>query len=98
MAKINFDYDSIQRSVIPAIEGSCEHINQAKNTINNVYIPSDCAYRSYLSGLYDKLSNIQSKLSRAKNWCQSTNSDLEDTLDTLKSDISSIQIAKVTKK
>jgi len=98
MARINFDFDSIQRTVIPAIEGSCDNINHAKRAIGNVYVPSDCAYRSYLYGLGNKLSNVQNKLNRVSSWVRSTNSSLEESLNDISSDISTIQVVKVPKK
>lgn len=98
MTKINFDYTRLSNNVIPSLEGCREKINSAIKTIDNTYIPGDCKYYSYLKELDIYLLGIGQNITRAKEWLQKCNSDLEDTMDSATQTISNIEIVEIEKK
>lgn len=98
MSKINFDYGRLQNNVVPSIEGACSKLNNARDTINNSYIPSDCAYRTYLSNFGSYIYSINQRMDRVKDWINSSNRAIEDALDSASSRASSIGVTKITRK
>lgn len=98
MSKINFDYDRLQNRVIPSMEEVCSKLDNARNTINNSYIPDDCAYRTYLNNFGSYIYSINQRINRVKDWINSSNRSMEDALDSASSKVSSINIAKISRK
>lgn len=98
MTKVNFDYSGLQNSVLPSIDSACANINNARNTMNNTFIPYDCVYQSYLRSLNMRFSGMDSNLKRVKNWIQSSNSAFENSIYTAESKILNTEVITINKK
>lgn len=98
MTKINFDYSGLQNTVIPNIDNACANISNARNTINNTFIPYDCIYLNYLKSLDTRLSGMDMNLKRVKNWIQSSNHAFEEAISNAESKIMNIEVITINKK
>lgn len=98
MSKIIFDNDRLQNTVVPSMENACAKLGNARDTINNSYIPGDCAYRTYLSNFGSYISSIEQRINGVIAWINSSNYAMEDALDSAVSRASSINIVKITRK
>ena len=65
MAKIYFDYDSIDSKVISKLNKAQSYYSKASGSIN-YRIPNDCAYLSYLRELNSKITGYSIKNSKIK--------------------------------
>ena len=95
MAKINFDYNKIQSSVLPNISSA---IDSLRNAYRRSSIPNSFSYASFLSNLYSTLNSSRSGLMQTQNWLNSCNRNYERIIESTKRNFSYLETPTVSKR
>lgn len=90
MNKVNFKYSDIQKTVIPSLRNTVSKLNNAKNELYGIRIPSSFKYASELGSLSDYLSSKSSKMEKIKNWLIFTNTQFNEVVNSIESAVNSI--------
>ncbi len=98
MSKLHFDYDGINKEVIPSINETLVKLDNALVICNNIVAPPDPGVAQVLSRAKIDIQRNISDLKKIKEWLEKSSRTYKSRIESIESALNKVNVDKILKK